>query len=350
MRITFVSAHYPPNFVSGGTLQPQRLARGLRDRGHDVSRLRRLPRQHAAARWRPGTRTTRPACRCAGSCPTPCMDWADERNYDNPADGRRSSRPTSQRHPADVVHLHALQTLGVGLVEVAKAVRRRHGRHDARLLVGLRPPVPRRSRSTALLPRGRGRRLRLRGRATRTSCDGPSACGEALQQRRPGAGALAIGGRGARAPTASPPTSSTSTRTAWTLPAPGPAAHRRAPTDSRSSFATPAGSNPMKGADVLVEAAHQLGAEPRPADRRPRPRRRRASATVAPLAGHLPRAGARRTSPRSSTTLLAATDVLVLPVGHARVALARHPRGAAARRAGGRHRHPRSRGGRRPTA
>ena len=37
MRITFVSAHYPPNFVSGGTLQPQRLARALHDRGHDVA-------------------------------------------------------------------------------------------------------------------------------------------------------------------------------------------------------------------------------------------------------------------------------------------------------------------------
>jgi hypothetical protein len=36
MRITLVSAHYPPNFVSGGTLQPQRIARGLRARGHDV--------------------------------------------------------------------------------------------------------------------------------------------------------------------------------------------------------------------------------------------------------------------------------------------------------------------------
>ena len=37
MRVLTVSAHYPPNFVSGGTLQPQRLSRGLRDRGHDVS-------------------------------------------------------------------------------------------------------------------------------------------------------------------------------------------------------------------------------------------------------------------------------------------------------------------------
>ena len=61
------------------------------------------------------------------------------------------------------------------------------------------------------------------------------------------------------------------------------------------------GSNPMKGADVLVEAAHQLGAEPGLRHRRPRPRRRRASATVAPS-----RAPASSrcppTSPRSSTS------------------------------------------------
>ena len=37
MRILTVSAHYPPNFVSGGTLQPQRISQGLRARGHDVS-------------------------------------------------------------------------------------------------------------------------------------------------------------------------------------------------------------------------------------------------------------------------------------------------------------------------
>ncbi|TML84802.1 MAG: hypothetical protein E6G06_22370, partial [Actinobacteria bacterium] len=37
MRVVVVSAHYPPNFVSGGTVAAQRLARGLRERGHDVS-------------------------------------------------------------------------------------------------------------------------------------------------------------------------------------------------------------------------------------------------------------------------------------------------------------------------
>src|SRR3954462_713370 len=33
VRLVVVSAHYPPNFVSGGTLQPQRLARAFSERG-----------------------------------------------------------------------------------------------------------------------------------------------------------------------------------------------------------------------------------------------------------------------------------------------------------------------------
>ena len=36
MRVVQVSAHYPPNFVSGGTLVPQRIAQGLARRGHDA--------------------------------------------------------------------------------------------------------------------------------------------------------------------------------------------------------------------------------------------------------------------------------------------------------------------------
>ena len=99
----------------------------------------------------------------------------------------------------------------------------------------------------------------------------------------------------------------------------------------------------MKGADVLVEAAHQLGAEPRlrivahdlddavQSDGRS-------------LDGHLPRGGTRlraRGSGRPARRHRRARPAL----GHARVVLARHPRGAAAGRAGGRHRHDRSRGG-----
>ena len=37
MHIALVSSHYPPNFVSGGTLVPQRIAEGFAARGHRVS-------------------------------------------------------------------------------------------------------------------------------------------------------------------------------------------------------------------------------------------------------------------------------------------------------------------------
>ena len=36
MRIRVVTAHFPPNFTSGGTLAPQRLARAFACQGHDV--------------------------------------------------------------------------------------------------------------------------------------------------------------------------------------------------------------------------------------------------------------------------------------------------------------------------
>ncbi|MFP5257263.1 MAG: glycosyltransferase [Acidimicrobiia bacterium] len=118
MRITFVSAHYPPNFVSGGTLQPQRLARGLRARGHEVRVFaghldsKRAPLES----WEERDATGLPV---RWIVTTPWMDWADEENYDNE---RVTARFTAElaKHPADVVHLHALQTLGVGLVEAAK--------------------------------------------------------------------------------------------------------------------------------------------------------------------------------------------------------------------------------------
>lgn len=37
MNVLIASAHYPPNFVSGGTLVPQQLASKLRAFGHEVN-------------------------------------------------------------------------------------------------------------------------------------------------------------------------------------------------------------------------------------------------------------------------------------------------------------------------
>lgn len=116
MRLLYVSAHYPPNFVSGGTLVPQRLATALQRRGHDV-------------RVFAGHLGVRPALQMweeqVGNLPvqwvsvTPYTAWGTAGNHDNPdvtalfADYLRRVRP-------DVVHFHALQALGAGLLAPAR--------------------------------------------------------------------------------------------------------------------------------------------------------------------------------------------------------------------------------------
>ena len=117
MRILVVSAHYPPNFVSGGTLAPQRLARGVRDRGHEAS---------VYAGWlgdgRPPLETwtdtdaTGMAVRWVVT--TPWVEWGDRRNHDNPAVAEDFARHVAEVGP-DVVHFHSLQSLGAGLLSVA---------------------------------------------------------------------------------------------------------------------------------------------------------------------------------------------------------------------------------------
>lgn len=117
MRIVVVSAHYPPNFVSGGTLQPQRLARGLRDRGHDVSVFAGwLGDREPLDTW-DETDETGMAVRWIAS--GPFIGWADERNWHNPGVNRVFERYLREIRP-DVVHLHSLQSLGAGLAPVAK--------------------------------------------------------------------------------------------------------------------------------------------------------------------------------------------------------------------------------------
>lgn len=117
MRILVVSAHYPPNFVSGGTLQPQRLAAGLRARGHDVSVyagwLGDRPPYVAwdeddddgmAVRW---------------ISTAAFVGWSLRENYDNPVVRDDFARHLAKVRP-DVVHLHSLQSLGASLVVAAK--------------------------------------------------------------------------------------------------------------------------------------------------------------------------------------------------------------------------------------
>jgi glycosyltransferase involved in cell wall biosynthesis len=304
MRITFVSAHYPPNFVSGGTLQPQRLARGLRGRGHDVSVFAgHLDSEERPLRtWEEPDSTGMPV-RWVVS--TPFMDWADERNYDNPGVTEVFAQHLAER-PADVVHLHALQTLGVGLIEAAKASGAATvvTMHDFWWVCARQFLVERSHRPCCLVVAagdcpcevGRPHLLRRADRLREALADvdlvlAPSrSAAELLRANGVDAGRLAVDENGMDLPRVSP---------RGRRP-PGPVVVRYT-----------GGSNPMKGADVLIEAAHLLGRQP-------------ALRIIAhDLAEAVARGGREVTGtplecvpaypPAALDELLAATDALVLP-------------------------------------
>ncbi|HVE47866.1 MAG TPA: glycosyltransferase [Acidimicrobiales bacterium] len=117
MRILVVSAHYPPNFVSGGTLAPQRQAHGLRRLGHEVS---------VYAGWLGADRpplstwadTDEEGMDVRWVVTTPWVDWSDDANFDNPMVAADFASHLDDLRP-DVVHLHSLQSLGAGLVSAA---------------------------------------------------------------------------------------------------------------------------------------------------------------------------------------------------------------------------------------
>jgi glycosyltransferase involved in cell wall biosynthesis len=119
VRILVVSAHYPPDFVSGGTLTPQRLARGLRARGHHVSvyagslNSERLP----LSSWSEVDETGLPVRWVAS---WPWIGWDDPNCYDNERVTADFAEHVARTNP-DVVHFHALQSLGAGLLAAARA-------------------------------------------------------------------------------------------------------------------------------------------------------------------------------------------------------------------------------------
>ncbi|WP_448073190.1 glycosyltransferase [Georgenia yuyongxinii] len=117
MRVVQVSAHFPPNFVSGGTLVPQRIARAVAAAGHeslvyagylDADRppLETWTDQDGdvTVRW---------------VVITPWTAWDDPKNTVNP-DVEADFRDWLAQVRPDVVHLHSLQTLGGPLVRAAK--------------------------------------------------------------------------------------------------------------------------------------------------------------------------------------------------------------------------------------
>ncbi|VTR76222.1 glycosyltransferase [Cellulomonas hominis] len=117
MRVVQVSAHYPPNLVSGGTLVPQRIARGLAARGHEVSVYAGHLDEHREplSTW---TEDDGHGVRVRWVVTTPWTAWSDPRNSLNPEVTADFEAWLAQERP-DVVHLHSLQTLGAGLVAAA---------------------------------------------------------------------------------------------------------------------------------------------------------------------------------------------------------------------------------------
>lgn len=120
MRIAYVTAHYPPDFVSGATLQVERLALGAVALGHEVEvfsgaisigladgevRVDAADSDRAGVRWI-GTVTR--------------IEQGDDGNWDNPFAATAVTEWLDEFRP-DVIHLHTLQTLGVGVVEAAVA-------------------------------------------------------------------------------------------------------------------------------------------------------------------------------------------------------------------------------------
>ncbi|MGS0687140.1 glycosyltransferase [Nakamurella sp. GG22] len=119
MRIALVSAHYPPNFVSGGTLVPQRIAEGLARRGHRVSVF--------AGSMDDGHRdlTVRQELTAGGvaiqwTTITGMLAWTDQVNYANDEIEAEFARWLARTRPR-VVHFHNLQGFGGALVSLASA-------------------------------------------------------------------------------------------------------------------------------------------------------------------------------------------------------------------------------------
>jgi glycosyltransferase involved in cell wall biosynthesis len=119
MRILYITAHYPPDFVSGATLQVRRLAESVARLGHDVTVLSGAINDHTLA---------------DGAVRTEQLDgvsihWLGtaarvhqhiDANWVNPSATQAAAALIDKIRP-DVVHGHALQTLGAEALAVAAA-------------------------------------------------------------------------------------------------------------------------------------------------------------------------------------------------------------------------------------
>jgi glycosyltransferase involved in cell wall biosynthesis len=310
MRILQVSAHFPPDFVSGGTLQPQRIARGLRAAGHDVAVLAGNldPERPPLSTWDEIDPTGLPVRWVSIH---PFIWWDDERNYDNPPVTSLAIRSIAEWRP-DVVHCHSLQTLGAGIIDAAAA----HGvpvvvtMHDFWWFCARQFLVDTESRPCSLVVAAsdcpceagrpfldqRTRRLRAALELVDQILVPSSAAARVLVANGVDERRLAVDENGVPHPSVD------------RVRQP-PAADR--PDDPRVTVRYTGGSNPMKGADVLLEALRRAG-----------PLRRvrvvahdmdDALARNGLEASQVPAELAPRYAPEQLEDLFAGTDVLLLP-------------------------------------
>jgi glycosyltransferase involved in cell wall biosynthesis len=121
MRVAQVSAHYPPNFISGGTLVPRRIARAVAAAGHEafVYAGHLDSARPALSTWTDTDTGDFGTVNIRWIETHPYTSWGDEKNWKNPA-VESDFRSWLEEIRPDVVHLHSLQTLGGTLVRAAK--------------------------------------------------------------------------------------------------------------------------------------------------------------------------------------------------------------------------------------
>jgi glycosyltransferase involved in cell wall biosynthesis len=119
MRIAYVTAHLPPDFTSGATLLVDRLAREAAGRGHQVEVFAGAIHQGLAdgeVRVDHPTGERRFAVRWIGTATR--IDQDIDGNWDNPLAAAAAAEWLREFRP-EVVHMHTLQTLGIGVVDAA---------------------------------------------------------------------------------------------------------------------------------------------------------------------------------------------------------------------------------------
>ena len=116
MRLAYVTAHYPPDFTSGATLQVERIARRAAELGHVVEVFSGAIAMGLGDGEQRTERRDGLVVHWIGTADR--IEQGDDGNWDNPLAAAAAANWLEQFAP-DVVHVHTLQTLGVGVVEAA---------------------------------------------------------------------------------------------------------------------------------------------------------------------------------------------------------------------------------------